>query len=65
VPREILYVYPENQTQNYLCEKSAEILSLHSLVRHYTTRPDRVRNITVMYVVEDSTGMKWRRVTFG
>jgi hypothetical protein len=34
------------------------------LVRLTTTLLDRVRNIPSKYIVEDSIGMKWRRLTF-
>ena len=58
-----MFILRIRQTQNYLCGKSTEILSLNRLVRRTTTRFDRFRNIPVMYAVEDSIGMKWRRLT--
>jgi hypothetical protein len=58
-----MFILRIRQTQNYLCRKNSEILLLRLLVRHTTTRLGRFRNIPVMYFVEDSVGMKWRRVT--
>jgi hypothetical protein len=57
-----MFILRIRQTQNYLCGKRTEILSLHRLVRRITTLLDRLRNIPFMYVVEDSIFMKWRRL---
>jgi len=58
-----MFVLRIKHTQNYLCGKSTEILSLNQLVRLTATLLDRVRNIPFMYIVEDSIGMKWRRLS--
>jgi len=58
-----MFILRIRQAQNYLRRKSTEILRFHQLVRLTTTLLDRVRNMPFMYIVEDSIGMKWKRLT--